>query len=349
LLAVLSAFVAAVVTASLFLVFDDSGGSPASSEQSSARLAPGESLDIRGILNKAQPSVITIHTEERGTTGLYSGAGTGVILGEDGYAVTNAHVIASARNLRVTLHDGREYDAEIIGSFPEDDVALIQLVGASDLVPAELGSSADVQVGDEVVAIGNALNLGASPSVTQGIISALDRSIEAPTGLLENLIQTDAAINRGNSGGPLLNPAGEVIGLNTAIAVDAQNIGFAIPIDHIKPLIDDLKEGRGTPPAAGGFLGVKTVAVADVPTEIRDQFGVSASRGAFIDEVVADSAAEDAGLQQGDVIVAVDGSPVEDSTELGALLRTKAPGDIVTISYERDGRKAHLDIALGEG
>jgi S1-C subfamily serine protease len=346
--ALASAIVAAVVTASAFVVFDRPDA-PTSANPPSNRLAGGSTLDIGSLLAKAQPSVVTIHTEEPGSSGLYAGAGTGVVVSEDGSVVTNAHVIERARALRVTLHDGVERRAQVVGSFPEDDVALVQIEGASGLVPAELGSSGDVRVGDDVVAIGNALNLGASPSVTQGIVSALDRSIEAPTGLLQNLIQTDAAINRGNSGGPLLNAAGEVIGLNTAIAADAQNIGFAIPIDQIKPLIDDLRDGLGRPPARGGFLGVRTMPVADVPQEILDEHQVSASRGAFVAEVLPGTAAEAAGFREGDVIVAVDGSPVSGPSDLGAILRDKAPGETVTVSYERAGRREHLEIDLGEG
>jgi serine protease Do len=343
-----SALVAAIVTAAAFLVFDRSG-SEAVEVGSAGRLAGGPGLDIGALLTRAQPSVVTIHTEEPGTSGLYAGAGTGVIVSEDGSVVTNAHVVERARALRVTLHDGVEHAASVVGSFPEDDLALVQIEGATDLVPARLGTSGSVRVGDDVVAIGNALNLGSSPSVTQGIVSALDRSIEAPTGLLQNLIQTDAAINRGNSGGPLLNASGEVIGLNTAIAADAQNIGFAIPIDQIKPLIDDLRDGLGRPPARGGFLGVQTLPVSDVPQDQRDRYGVSASRGAYVENVLADTAAAEAGFQQGDVIVAVDGSPVAGPSDLGALLRDKAPGEQVTVSYERSGRRYHLDIDLGEG
>jgi S1-C subfamily serine protease len=345
-----SALVATLVTASLFVALDRLGDDDQTVRaEGSNRLVSGPPLDIQALLSKAQPSVVTIHTEERGTAGgLYSGAGTGVILSDDGSVVTNAHVVQNARALRVTLHDGTEYPAELMGSFPQEDVALIQLRGASGLVPAELGGSGDVRVGDEVVAIGNALNLGSSPSVTRGIVSALDRSIEAPTGVLSDLIQTDAAINRGNSGGPLLNPQGQVIGLNTAIAADAQNIGFAIPIDYIKPLIEQLEQGGGQPPPAGGFLGVRTVPVNGLPSEIRDQFNVSASRGAFIDQVIEGTAADDAGLRTGDVIVGVDGSPVTGPPDLGALLREKAPDEQVTVTYERNGRRFDLDLRLGE-
>ncbi len=239
-----SALVAAIVTGALFLTFDRND-TPAAAPPSS-RLEGSSGLDIQALLAKAQPSVVTIHTDESSAAGGQNGgAGTGVIVSADGDILTNAHVVARAQTVRVTLDDGTEYPADVVGSFPDADVALVHVQGASDLTPAELGNSSEARVGDEVVAIGNALNLGASPSVTRGIISALDRIIEAPDVTLRGLIQTDAAINPGNSGGPLLDAAGEVIGINTAIAADAQNIGFAIPIDDIKPLIDELRQGRG--------------------------------------------------------------------------------------------------------
>jgi putative serine protease PepD len=340
-----SALVAAIVTGALFLAFDRNS-TPAAAPPSS-RLEGSSGLDIQGLLAKAQPSVVTIHTDESSSsTGQTGGAGTGVIVSADGDVLTNAHVVARAQTVRVTLDDGTEYPADVIGSFPDADVALVRVQGASDLTPAQLGNSSEIRVGDEVVAIGNALNLGASPSVTRGIISALDRIIEAPDVTLRGLLQTDAAINPGNSGGPLLDAAGEVIGINTAIAADAQNIGFAIPIDDIKPLIDELRQGRGEVTPETAFLGVSTKSVADLSSDELDQFGISASRGAVVTEVAPDSPAADAGLEVGDVIVALDGQSITTGSQLVDSIRSHEPGDKVTVEYERDGRKHESDITL---
>jgi S1-C subfamily serine protease len=182
--------------------------------------------------------------------------------------------------------------------------------------------------------------------VTRGIISALDRIIEAPDVTLHGLIQTDAAINPGNSGGPLLNAAGAVVGINTAIAADAQSIGFAIPIDDIKPLIDELKEGRGEITPDTAFLGVSSVSVSELTTDQLDQFGISASRGAVVTEVAPDSPAANAGLEVGDVIVGIDGQSISSAAEVVEAIRNRQEGDEITIEYERDGRKRTAEATL---
>jgi S1-C subfamily serine protease len=343
--AAVSAIAAALVTGLLLLAFDRDDG--ASVGAPSTRLEGSSGLDIQALLAKAQPSVVTIHTDDVSSTrGENVGAGTGVIVSDEGDIITNAHVVARAQNVRVTLDDGSEYAAEVAGSFPDADIALVRVLDATNLTPAELGSSADARVGDEVVAIGNALNLGASPSVTRGIISALDRIIEAPDVTLRGLIQTDAAINPGNSGGPLLNADGEVIGMNTAIAADAQNIGFAIPIDDIKPLIDELRQGRGEITPDTAFLGVSSQSVSSLAPEVLDQYGVTASRGAMITEVSPDSPAADAGLEVGDVVVSLDGESVTSAEELVDAIRGHEAGDEVEIEYERDGRKREATVQL---
>jgi S1-C subfamily serine protease len=340
-----SALVAAIVTGGLFLTFDRDGTTTAAPP--SSHLEGSSGLDIQALLAKAQPSVVTIHTDESSSSGSQnSGAGTGVIVSADGDILTNAHVVSRAQTVRVTLDDGTEYPADVVGSFPDADVALVHVQGASNLTPAQLGNSSESRVGDEVVAIGNALNLGASPSVTRGIISALDRIIEAPDVTLRGLIQTDAAINPGNSGGPLLDAAGEVIGINTAIAADAQNIGFAIPIDDIKPLLDQLRQGQGEVTADTAFLGVSTNSVSDLSSDQLDQFGITASRGAVVAEVRAGSPADAAGLQPGDVIVSVDGDPISTASEMVDTIRSHDPGDKITIEYEREGRKREADVTL---
>jgi len=203
--------------------------------------------DVRSVVEKAQPSVVAIEfnttTTSRGRTVQASGAGSGVIISSDGLVLTNAHVVENATNLSVTLSDGTKYSATIVGSDATRDIALVQIQGASNLSAATLGSSDALQVGDGVVAIGNALDLDGSLTVTSGIVSAKERSLDNGDGsTLGHLIQTDAAINSGNSGGPLLNMAGEVVGINTAIIQDSQNLGFSISIDSVKPLITSLQK-----------------------------------------------------------------------------------------------------------
>jgi putative serine protease PepD len=273
-----------------------------STEANQAPAAPSgpsgaaEALDIRAVLRKVQPSVVAIETglvnQAGGVFG--RGAGTGVIISEDGLVLTNSHVIESADSITVRLFDGRELPADLVGSSPADDVALVHIRDVSGLTPADLGESSDLVVGDEVVAIGNALDLEGTPTVTRGIVSALNRSIDAGSESLDNLIQTDAAINPGNSGGPLVNAAGEVVGINTAI-IGAQNLGFAIAIDPIKPLIEEIQNGGGDVRGLA-FLGVSSVEVSELDQATLENFGITSDSGAVIVSITPGSAAEDLGL-----------------------------------------------------
>jgi serine protease Do len=338
------AILAAAVTAGLFLALDDDGGR---ADGGASRLVAGEPLDIQALLDKAQPSVVTIETGQRSTSSVYGGAGSGLIISDDGLVLTNAHVIDGATTVRVTTSNGSTYEAALVGSSPSDDVALVRLADARGLVAAELGSSDDAAVGDEVVAIGNALNLGGPPSVTQGIVSAKERMIEAPGITLQGLLQTDAAINPGNSGGPLLNAAGQVIGINTAIINDAQNIGFAIPIDAIRPLIADLEQGLGEITPDTAFLGVTTIAVDQVNESALELYGVTADDGVFVSQVVEGSAADEAGVRIGDVIVAVDGEDVVRPTQVQDAVQAGEPGDQLELEIEREGERETLVAVLG--
>ena len=305
---------------------------------------PGEALDVRSLLDKVSPSVVSVHTGTRQG----DAAGSGIVISDDGLVLTNAHVVEGARSIEVDFADGRTAEARLIGAVPENDVALVK---AEDLlepvVPAELGSSADLQVGDEVVAIGNALNLGDEPSVTTGIVSALSRSIRSPTGdTLDDLVQTDAAINPGNSGGPLVNTAGQVVGVNTAILADAQNIGFALSIDSISPLLDDLREGREVQ-ATTPVLGVESLDVSMVEPDVIRRFEVTATAGAFVQRVQPGSGAEAAGLQAGDVVVGVDDRRIRSAADVGQAVRAKAPGDEIVITFEREGSEQQVSAVLG--
>jgi serine protease Do len=305
---------------------------------------PERGLDVRSLLDKVSPSVVSVHTGSRDG----DAAGSGIVLTEDGLLLTNAHVVAGARTIEVDFADGRTATARLVGAVPENDVALIQ---AEDLLeplePAELGSSAALQVGDEVVAIGNALNLGDEPSVTTGIVSALGRSIRSPTGdTLVDLIQTDAAINPGNSGGPLVNSAGQVVGVNTAILADAQNIGFALSIDSIATILEDLRAGREVQ-SSRPVLGVETLDVASVDRSVIERFGITSNAGAFVQRVQPGSGAAEAGIRAGDVIVGVDGRRIRSAADVGQAIRTRAPGDRLDVIIERSGAEQTVSAVLG--
>jgi len=307
-----------------------SGSSSTPTTGSGASAAPlaGAALDVKGILAKVEPSVVDIVAQSRRETG----EGTGIIISPDGYILTNAHVVNGASTVTVsTSSSGKALPATVIGADAAHDVALIHLDrGGGSLPAADLGRSADVTVGDDVVAIGNALGLRGDPTVTRGIVSALGRTVENLTGM----IQTDAAINPGNSGGPLVNSAGQVIGINTAVAADgAQNIGFAIPIDAAKALADRLKSGQGAAPTA--FLGVST-------TDTQD-----GSAGAQVVQLVAGGPAQKAGLAVGDLIVSFDGKPVETADSLSGLVQARQPGDTVQVVVDRNGSSRTFSLSLG--
>ena len=307
---------------------------------------PAPALDIRKILDIAQPSVVSITTGSADS--IFGGAGSGVVISDDGLILTNAHVIASAGGqIAVRFNDGTESPATLVGASTADDIALLK-VERTDLTEATLGSSANLLVGDNVVAIGNALALGGDPSVTSGIVSAKDRSIDDGTIALDNLIQTDAAINPGNSGGPLVNADGEVVGINTAIIDGAQSVGFALAIDQVEELIPELEAGKGDLNPNPAVLGVASVTVdANLSEAVRDEYGVTASSGALVTAVEPDSAASDAGMEEGDVIVEADGEPVATNADVTAIVQGHEPGDRVSITVERSGRRRTFDVTLG--
>ncbi|HYD10689.1 MAG TPA: trypsin-like peptidase domain-containing protein [Acidimicrobiales bacterium] len=308
----------------------------------------GSGLDVRAVLTAVQDAVVTIDVE--GFRGI--GAGSGMIIREDGLVLTNHHVIRDAAEVVVTLADGRDVEADLLGSSPPNDIALIQLRGVDGLPTVTLGESSSLRVGDPVVAIGNALGFGGTPSVTSGIVSALDRTLQAPGGLtLEGLIQTDAAIYPGNSGGPLVDAAGRVIGVNTAVArglegVSSENLGFALAIDDLLPLIEELEQGGGEL-VSGTFLGVETRDLEDLQPALVERLGIETETGAFIADIVPGSGAEDGGLRAGDVIVEIDGREVTSATDVGEIITSFDPGDRVEIVVEREGEEETVEVTLG--
>lgn len=253
------------------------------------------------------------------------------MLSDDGYIVTNAHVVRGSEQIAVSFDGGEQIDAELVAADPRSDLAVLK-VDRTGLQPLPLGDSDALRVGDPVVAIGNALDLGAEPTVTSGIVSAKDRSVPMPGGgTLTNLIQTDTAINPGNSGGPLLDMLGEVVGINTAVSGQGQNIGFAISIVPAQELIDQLRTGA-VPRHA--LLGVTTRPGVD-------------GEGAEVVAVEPGSAADRAGIAVGDVVIAVDDDPVAAPSDLGAAIAGRRPDDEIVVTIRREGRELRLDAVLG--
>jgi putative serine protease PepD len=294
--------------------------------------------DVQSILAKVQPGVVYVHTQASvgGRFFPSTGAGTGVILTADGEVLTNAHVVAGATSIKVNVGtETTARDATLIAADSANDIALIRINGASGLPTVTLGSSSDLKVGDDVVAIGNALDLKGGFTVTRGIVSALNRSIDSEDGgQLTGLIQTDAAINPGNSGGPLVNAAGQVVGINTAVSGQAQNIGFAIAIDGIKAKLDKLRAGQSTATQARAYLGVSSQAVDGTP-------------GATVTDVGAGTPASGAGIQPGDVITAIDTTAVNNPDDLAAAIQAHRPGDRVNVTIQRGTTKRTASITLG--
>lgn len=262
--------------------------------------------------------------------------GSGFVISDDGYILTNNHVIEGADEIKVKFDDGRELKGEIKGVDPKLDLALIKVTNGDKLPVAELGDSDDIQVGEWVMAIGNPFGL--SETVTAGIISAKGRVIGS--GPYDDFIQTDASINPGNSGGPLFNAKGEVVGINTAIVAGGQGIGFAIPVNMAKSIIPQLRE-KGK--VVRGWLGVS---IQPVTKELSQAFGLEDERGALVSEVMPDSPAQKAGIKSGDVIVEYDNKPVKEMTDLPRLVAATPSGKEVKIKLVRDKNTEVISAAI---
>lgn len=334
----------------------------------SAKGAPA--FDPTGIYERESAGVVTvIATGLRGTAGRGdSGLGSGFVVSDEGEIATNAHVVTSgeggdirrATTVYVRFQDGNQVGAEIVGHDPFADVALLKLKDLKGLTlrPLPLGSSGEVRVGEPVAAIGSPF--GEEQSLSIGVVSALDRSIDSLTGFkTSGAIQTDAAINHGNSGGPLLNAKGEVLGINSQIRTesgDGSGVGFAVPVDAVRRSIEQLRKNGKVDYA---YLGVSSSAVYP---QLAAKFDLPVSKGAWIQVVTKGGPADKSGIKAGvgekifqarpyapggDLIVAVEGKEVEAETDLGRLLLEHDPGETVTLTLYRDGRRQDVDVKLG--
>jgi S1-C subfamily serine protease len=321
------------------------------------QVAPGVAF-VQADTAPQQPSSLNPFPQPEGGTA----SGSGFVIDDEGHILTNAHVVEGARNIQVTLGEDEDpVDAELVGKDTSTDIAVLEVdPDDSELHPLTLGSSSDLQVGDPVVAIGNPFGL--ERTVTTGIVSALQRQIDAPNGFtISDVIQTDAAINPGNSGGALLDQNGEVIGINSQIATagggGSVGVGFAVPIDTARDVANQILD---TGEVEHAFLGISG---ADVTPEIADALNLSVDEGALVQRVVADGPADQAGIQAGDqqvavagqqlvaggdVITAVDGKPVTGMDDVIAAVNTKQAGDEVTLQIERDGESQEVTVELGE-
>ena len=319
------------------------------SDAANANSTGGESMSLQQISSVVSPSVVAITTEQMSGSqtwfgGYYvqSGAGSGVIISQDGYILTCAHVVDGATSVKVQLQNGETYDASIVGSDATSDIAVLK-IEATGLTPAVIGDSDALAVGETVVAVGNPLGT-LSNTVTDGIISALNREVTVEDNDM-TLLQTNASISPGNSGGGLFNANGELIGVVNAKSSysEAEGIGFAIPIDSAMEIAQQLIEnGAVIRPA----LGVKILDVMDANTA--SQLGVSAT-GVYVVEVTAGGGAEAAGVQAGDRIIAVDDTAVSSSNSVKSYLADKQVGDTVNLQVEREGKVLTLTVTLGSG
>jgi serine protease Do len=320
-------------------------------------IVTAEEQGIAGVASKVSPSVVSILTESErqsfyGGSRTQQGAGTGIIVSSEGYILTNKHVVEGSDTVSIVTSDGTSYDnVKVVGSDPLNDIAFLKINGASNLKVAELGDSSSLRIGQSVVAIGNALGQYQN-TVTSGIVSGTGRSVTASTSdsnssteTLTDLVQTDAAINPGNSGGPLVNLSGQVIGINTAIASDANGLGFSIPINAAKGLLKGvLANGK----VERAYVGVNYVSITP---DVVKEYKLPVNQGAYVraergSAVINGSPADKAGVKDGDIITKVNDIEVGDKGSVASLIAEYAPNDTVTLTVLRDGKTETLKVTL---
>ena len=328
-------------------------GTPAAAK---ITINPSDTVNTaEAVAAKVLPSVVGISTSKQVTyqsffgeqKGTQNGVGTGIIVDEKGYILTNSHVVGdgTAETIVVQLSDGREVNGTVLWNDKSIDLAIVK-IEATNLTAAELGDSDDVKIGAYAAAIGNPLGLQFERSVTQGVISGLNRSITVSDGeseiTMDGLIQTDASINAGNSGGPLLNSAGQVIGINSAKAQSGEGLGFAIPINTAKPIVDEIKT-KGE--FKRSYIGIKGGNVADYLQAYPDA-KLGTKTGVYVVQIYTDSPAAKAGMKEGDVIVGLEDKKIETMTQLISTLFKYRPGDEVKLSVLRDGKSMTMNVKL---
>lgn len=342
------AMIGSGVAGGLIAVSLDDDGDPTPPQRASSALleiADGDrelpALDVAAVAAHVAPSVVTISADvEGGVGGAGTSVGTGVITTTDGEILTNSHVVEDATEIRVRLAGESEpREAVLLAADPGNDLALLRIEG-DEFAAAEFADPDAIDIGDEVMAIGFALDLDGDPSVTKGIVSALNRTIVTSSdAVLDGLIQTDAAISSGNSGGPLVNSLGQVVGINTAVArgdtfTAATNIGFAISTAEALPIVESLRDQADGEPREEGFLGVSLADRTD------------GGQGAIVATVEEDTPAADAGLLEGDIVIEVDDAPIEGLAGLVAAIRDLEPGDQTTIVVLREGELMDFTVTL---
>jgi serine protease Do len=318
---------------------------------------PAAHEPVEAVVRRVLPAVVNVTTDISSTAGSGQGVGTGFIVRSDGVIVTNCHVVEAASKITVFTSDAepKQFDARVIGSDCLHDLAVLK-IDATDMPTVALGNSASLVLGQRVVALGYALALDGGPTVTAGIVSSLDRTITAQdpncaeatcgtdkTRTYSNVIQTDAAINHGNSGGPLVNMQGQVVGINSAGDDSAQNIGFAIAIDSVKQTIADSQEN---PLGVSAYLGVSTKTVT---SDLVFQLDLKVEEGAYVVDTPSDAPAQAAGIRAGDVIVSIDGDTVATAEDVGRILDGLKAGQQVAIEVVgTDGTRRTIDVTLAD-
>lgn len=312
----------------------------------------GKSTNVyQAVTEKAMPSVVGITTTVMSSNNMFSipteseGVGTGIVVDSNGYILTNSHVISDgeAKKVNVLFNDGSSIDGNVVWYDSQLDLAVVK-VNKTGLTPAELGDSDKVSIGDISIAIGNPLGLELQRTVTQGIISGLDRTIKTESATMTGLIQTDASINSGNSGGPLLNEKGQVIGINTAKTSEGESLGFAIPINQAKEIIESVIKNGSYEKVTLGIKGYDASTYAAYAQSQGQQ--VATDEGIFVGEVVDDSPAKKAGVKAGDIIVKLGDTKLTSMSDLTKRLYEYKSGDKTTLVVNRDGKEVKLNVSF---